>query len=230
MVPKDHERLRPFGAPCFWRLEKRVMPYRFAGFAIMALLAGMGARNARAAIIVYTDSVTASGFLGNDFFSNSAVTVTTFTDTADVETDKGFYSMTGPMTVTIASMNTTATVITDFVGVNFYVAPFSILNGKYIIAFEDDSQSGTILETQSYDFANYDLKTSIGPITGTSFAERMQLPTDQGGLVLTAAGDSTFTAILLETPEPASVILSSFGLVLLAIGAARSRFWNLIKT
>ena len=90
------------------------MHNRFALLAMTALFLGAG--SSKAGIIVYTDSVTASGFLGNDFFSNSLVTVITFADTADVKMGNGFYHFISPMTVTIASLNTTATVITDFRG------------------------------------------------------------------------------------------------------------------
>jgi PEP-CTERM motif len=189
------------------------MSNRFAVVAMLSLLPAWG--SAKAGLIVYTESVTgASGFLGNNSFSNSLVTLTSFTDTADVTMQPGFYQAIGPTTVTVASLGTTANVITDFVGVISYTDPFPILDNKYLVIFEDDSQSALILGTESYDFAGYDLTTSIGPITGNSDISVVNVPTDQGGFILQSGGDATFTAILLPTaaPEPASFILAGLGL------------------
>ena len=52
-----------------------------------------------------------------------------------------------------------------------------------------------ILDNVSASFASYDLKTSIGPIVGSSEIDpSSSFPTTGGAFVLTSAGDATFTA------------------------------------
>ena len=61
-------------------------------------------------------------------------------------------------------------------------------------------------------FASYDLKTSIGPIVGSSeFDAGSSFPTTGGAFVLTSVGEFTFTAATSAIPEPSTWAMMLIG-------------------
>ena len=84
------------------------------------------------------------------------------------------------------------------------------------VGFEDLSVGDDILNDLSASFATYDLKTSIGPIVGSSEINvGSSFATTGGALVLTSAGDATFTGaasgVGSAIPEPSSWAMMLIG-------------------
>jgi hypothetical protein len=188
---------------------------RFAfRLAIPVILAAI-ALAAHADTVTYTESVTASGTLGKENFTNALVTITGSADTSTITQFGSSFNVVTPDTqVTVAGIGT------------------FLLTGT--IDFFDNNSVGAagvtdvtdIVDTVNTVFDTYNLQTAIGPITG-SFLGNLgtNFSTSGGGLVLTSAGDSTFQATDSTVPEPSSFALLGTGILGLA-GASRRKFFR----
>ena len=160
--------------------------------------------------INYREQVFASGLLGSTAFSNALVTISAYGDTGGMSGAGGLYTNFVSADLTIAGVG--ATSFTDAV----YVFDNQ---GAIAAGVADSTRGGSILDTFDASFGTYDLTTSIGPITGTSYIRPdLSFNTQAGLFTIGSAGDSTFTAEFTATPEPTTLAL--FGL-----GVAGLRFY-----
>jgi hypothetical protein len=195
---------------------------------------------ARADTITYVQSTVASGNLGTKTFTNATLTLTLTADTSGAKAapgelgDLGVIMNAGTATVNITGIGTAT--ITDQVAVfstyNMSAADILVLSDGavsdptvFIAVYTGDLSSPTddlthILLTPSASLFGYDLRTSIGPITGSGFPCCTDLPdakhTTMGGLTFSdvSVRDITFSATT-SVPEPASLVLLGTGLLFL---------------
>jgi hypothetical protein len=199
-----------------------------------ALVLGVGGAISAAAPslafpITYTESVTASGSLNGTSFSGALVTLTmSNVNTSTVNNpSSGFFTNAGSVSVTVAGVG--SGIFTDSIVVfsNFSVA-------TPIVGFEDTSfpnprpppstLSLDILTNASSSFAGYDLKSFIGPISGTAgIASDEPFSTTGGPFILSNFTDNAiFTAVPAPEPSPLSS-LALLGVAIAGLGAIRRR-------
>jgi hypothetical protein len=199
--------------------------------------------------IIYVETGTASGTIGSTNFTNALVTVTMSGDTANVVsvfTGMGCsvcFANPTTTTVTIAGVGTAT--ITDPTEASVIGTPVSIDTGfpvlPYVVLGTIDSppdlESLTGIGFQGDNaLLNYDLISSIGPITGTPGggfgAPCCVINTDLGVLDFSTNGSPTTTGTFQATvlPEPSSLLFLGSGLMALAgLAFAKSRYRTRIK-
>jgi hypothetical protein len=186
---------------------------KFAFLAVVACLLGCVLTGwASAGSVTYTiEQGTVSGFLGSSSFTDVQVTLTFTGDTANVIHPAAgiFGNLVGTGTVNVAGIGTAT--FTDSVG----VVDNQRVKGTVISDFTNHL---SILGTVNDVFATYDLKTSIGPVSGTSSGNPgRSYNTNLGALTFDSFGPtSTFTATVI--PEPASLTLFGIGAVVGLLG------------
>jgi hypothetical protein len=158
-------------------------------------------------MVTYTLTADASGSLGDSNFSDALVTLTFVGDTGTVTNPSSgiFRNAVGTATVTVGG--TTATLDDGSAPADVFVNQTDQTAGIETFA--------TILTVQISALANYDLTTSIGPLTGTAAgALNTQYATTAGNLELTSlASTGTFQAtVSTAVPEPASLLLMGLGI------------------
>jgi hypothetical protein len=178
--------------------------------------------NAKASTITYTESATVTGSLGGTSFpANEVLTLTGTGDTTKVTSPGSlqfFNSVTASFTLSVSVAGVGSGTFTDAIQV------FQASNGAAPpgVGFNDSAAGGDILDTLNAAFGSYALSTSIGPITGSSVIVSGTSPTSVGALILTSAGNATFTAVV--TPLPTALPLFATGLVgLVLLGWRRKR-------
>ena len=179
-------------------------------FAVLGSLLG-GVGYAAAASITYTEQTVGTGRLGADSFTNALVTITFAGDTTNVYNyEPGvLLNSVGTALVTIVGVGTAS--FTDSLAV-FDHQP------EQAFGIVDLTAGSDVLDLQHPAFATYDLRTSLGAVSGPAFVYAEEtFNTTQGEFRLTAAGDATVTASTV--PEPSSFLLLSLGLA----GVARWR-------
>ena len=198
--------------------------------AAVAAVALFGApRQARADVIVYSISGTASGQIGASTFTNALVTLSLTGNTTGVVTALGIFANTGVATISIAGIGTAT--ITDPTAIYASPTPNPLGDlGTFPFVF-----FGTLDSPPSIDDATglggiasnallgYDLKSAFGPLTTSPAGVGRPLGviahTTLGNLTfaqdLAPTSTGTFRAVIVASPEPSSVVLLMTGGVLL---------------
>jgi len=184
----------------------------FAGLlaAFMGGIVPLG--GAQATTITYTETGTASGFIGNDKFTDALLTFRAVGDTANAQLFGGSWiNIVNSVDFTIEGIGpVTFTAAVDFV----FSQPGDPTKGTS--AGGGFSIGGIdVLGTINSSFATYELTTAFGPITdiGDFFSCVSCIGTNLGNLeLLSLNGDTTFTATISQTPLPAALPLFAAGL------------------
>ena len=157
-----------------------------------------------AAFITYNISGTGSGTLGSTVFNGAAFTITATADTSQV---------TSPLANVFAVTDISASITIANLGPASFSSTMIVDNQSSSIAGISTTASGTpplaaILGVSNAAFATYDLKTSIGPLSGTPvFNSGFVYSTSQGNLTFNSITSASFQATLGTVPEPSSIAL-----------------------
>ena len=168
-----------------------------------------GSGRVEAAFATYTETVVGSGSLGGVAFTNQLITLTQTADTTNVtlsSTSIPFYSVQAvTSTISLAGFATASFIAPTFVGSQS--AP--PLSGSGLGQMNVGGPS--LISITSRIPSNYDLKSSLGPVTGSSLVlTNFNLATTTGNFVITAAANTaTFQARVGAVPEPSSLALVS---------------------
>jgi hypothetical protein len=197
----------------FLGVKMRLLRWTLPPLALLLCIAP-----ADATPITYTDTVTGTGALGAAPFTNALVTISLTGETSTVFGDPVPRDF-GSATVNVFGVGTAT--FTD--PLMWAIDNPGVMGGLAGIA--DVTAGFFLVGTENAAFALYNLRSSIGPISGTVlFNPGVLFPTTLGNFALTSVAGNTstftaFTAVTSAVAEPASVILGSTGL----LGIVRSR-------
>ncbi len=176
------------------------------GMTALGLFLGAG-RPAKADLLSYSFSGTASGALGMNTFSDASFTITSTGDTS---------LLTHPAAGVVAVPDTTATVFVSGLGTATFLIPTDNRDNQNFgsVGFSAPVQSLAILFESNPAFATYNLTTPIGPIAGASiFNPGAEFATTAGNFSLTSVSTVTFQATLQSVPEPSAFLLVVISMV-----------------
>jgi hypothetical protein len=198
---------------------------------IMTLVRGVSAfllltQIADAGLITYTETATATGKLGSDSFSSAMLTFSGTGNTSDItEPIRGLFVLDlQSLNVSVAGVGSAT--LTDQIAVEDDALYFGEDNAGFFDATlnPNPGQAVLILSTLNPVFANYELATSIGPVSGAVDFVSGGYKTTSGLLILDsiAAGSTRFGAVMASAvPEPAGFMMLGLGLVLVGWSGTR---------
>jgi large repetitive protein len=169
----------------------------------------------QAAPVSYSLTTTASGTLGGTSFTNAQVTVTLTGDTANVQPVPAPYAdaleNSGNATVNVAGFPT-ATFTDPIVIISTLNDTASPFGGPAVLILDNTTGTGILFQTGSI-FSTYDLRSSLGPLSGTggvASGSHMTpiFPTTAGNFTWAIgqpSGTSTFTAVATQTALPLQI-------------------------
>ena len=168
---------------------------------MLLVLASFG--RAEAGFIEYTETATGTGTLGAVAFTDALITITGIGDTNNVvNVASGIFVNLTSTSVSVAGVGSAT--FTDVMQ--------AVDNQPNTLAgFGDNSTRLFVLGDHNDAFGDYDLKSAIGPTSGTADFNRGQGSNTTGGsfVIDSIAGDGTFSAAV---PEPASIVMLGIGL------------------
>jgi hypothetical protein len=168
---------------------------------MLLVLASFG--RAEAGFIEYTETATGTGTLGGAAFTDALITITGIGDTNNVvNVASGIFVNLTSTTVSVAGVGSAA--FTDIMQ--------AVDNQPNTLAgFGDNSTALFVLGNHNDAFGAYDLKSAIGPTSGTADINPGKGSNTTGGsfVIDSIAGVGTFSAAV---PEPASIVMLGIGL------------------
>jgi hypothetical protein len=158
--------------------------------------------------VTYTETATISGSLGGQSFSGDLLTLTGSGDTANVT---GSF-----VNLVSASVSITGVGNGGFTDATQVAAG----NRSDVAGFGDPGRNLGILFTLNTAFSTYDLKTSIGPLSGVAlFNNGVSFPTTAGAFIINSVtGDATFSAVVSPSGVPLPGALPLFATGLAGLG------------
>jgi len=175
--------------------------------AFIAILPALLTASAMAEPISFVETVTGSGSLGSNNFTDALITLTFNGNTSNVS-GPTIYSLPGFLAVSVAGIPGSGVFSDSLIAVDNQI----ISRG----GFSDQTLGVGILLMDAGAFASYDLKSAIGPISGAAFQPPLSAPfnTTAGTFTITSlTSNPTFTA---TTPEPVGIIPLAVSLLSLA--------------
>jgi hypothetical protein len=180
--------------------------------------------------ITYTEQATATGSLGGVMFTDESVLLTMGSDTNNVINPVMgiFENVTNALVKATVSVNgASAVTFTDSIAV--FVSQTPAPPGSLAQAgFADLTVGLDILDTANAAFSTYDLKSFIGPITGSpaNIDFDQSFPTTGGAFILTGVSGPTsiFTASTTTVPEPSTLALMSVAVGGLSVIRRRRKY------
>jgi hypothetical protein len=188
----------------------------------------------QASPISYSLTTTVSGTLGGTPFTDALVTVTLTGDTANVTPGPVPFAdvVYNPGSATVNVSGFATATFTDSIVIFSTLKDVSLLVGGLptVLILDNTTGTGILLQTGSI-FSTYDLRRSLGPLSGAGGVASGShitpiFPTTAGDLTWAIGqplGTSTFTAV--ATPEPATLVFLGCGLT--AVFARRRYRWPL---
>jgi hypothetical protein len=182
-------------------MRTRTMVLIIAFFGAMLCLAGQ----ALAEPVIYSVSVVATGSLGGKSFSNALVIIKCAGDTANVTLDQNRTLWTNP--------TGTATVSVEGFPLATFAEPIAVSAANESVppsigVVSTSPPRSSVIDVFSVGLAGYDLKTAIGPVSGTTFySMEYVFSTDLGDLNFQSVTDpATFSAIVGEATVTSALI------------------------
>jgi hypothetical protein len=158
--------------------------------------------------ITFTETVTASGSLGANDFTNALVTITAIANTNGVRQVPGYAGVLGvndtSVTITVVGIGTATFTGPVFTFVNTGIGQAGMDSGTI-------ANPGTdILDVNNSAFKTYDLKTSIGPVSGPPNTEAGQsYATTDGNLIFNAFTNPPPATFEAQVPEPSTIVCAT---------------------